>query len=105
MGRARLQTQTHSRLSHLLRCPPLKRALSRLWLSLMSSPSSPVLQRLHRLDSSSPDFQDQLCNELYGREYMQCEQNLEGDDLVWFIDYLDKVRRRIALPHPPLKPE
>ena len=23
--------------------------------------------------------------------------NLEGDDLVWLIDYLDKVRRRVAL--------
>ena len=29
--------------------------------------------------------------------------NLRGDDLAWFIDYLDKVRRRVIPPRPPLK--
>ena len=31
-------------------------------------------------------------------------QNLQGDDLMWLADYLDKVRRRIAPPHSPFKP-
>ena len=76
------------------------------WLKvfLMYPPSSPALQRLHRLDGSSPDFHDQLQNAIRGEEYVQCEQNLEGDDLVWLVDYLDEVRRHVALPHSPLKP-
>jgi len=69
----------------------------------MSSPSSLALQRLHRLDRSSSDFHDQLCDALYGREYVQCEQTLQDDDLVWLIDYLDEVRRHIAFPHSPFK--
>jgi len=69
----------------------------------MSSPSLPVLQELHRLDRSSPDFHDQLCNVLYGQEYVRCVPNLQDDDLVWLVDYLDKVRRNVALPPSPLK--
>jgi len=70
----------------------------------MFLPSSPALQRLHHLDQSSPDFPDRLYNTLRGKEYVHCEQNLTDDDLTWFIDYLDKVRRHVALPHSPLKP-
>ena len=69
---------------------------------LMSSPTSPALQQLHHLDRSSPDFHDQLCSALHGEEYTQCVQNLQGDDLVWVVDYLDKVRRRVAFPYSPL---
>jgi len=67
----------------------------------MSSPSPrpPALQQLRRLDQSSSDFHDQLCNVLYGKDYAQCVPNLQGDDVVWLVDYLDKVRRRVALPH------
>jgi hypothetical protein len=65
--------------------------------------SSPVLQRLDHLDRSSPDFHDQLCNVLYGEEYVQCVSNLQGNDLVWLVDYLDRVRRRVALSHSLLK--
>ena len=68
---------------------------------LMSS--SPTLQQLDLLDRSSPDFHDQLSNVLYGQEYQQCIPNLQGEDLVWLVDYLDKVRCHIALPHPLLK--
>jgi hypothetical protein len=57
---------------------------------LMSS--SPTLQQLDLLDRSSPDFHDQLSNVLYGQEYQQCIPNLQGEDLVWLVDYLDKVR-------------
>ena len=70
----------------------------------MASPGSPVLQQLHHLDRSSPDFHDQLWDALYGQEYVRCVPKLKGDDLVWLVDYLDKVRRRAAPPHSPLKP-
>jgi hypothetical protein len=68
---------------------------------LMSS--SPTLQQLDLLDRSSPNFHDQLSNVLYGQEYQQCTPNLQGEDLVWLVDYLDKVHCHIALPHLPLK--
>ena len=69
---------------------------------LMSSPSSPVLQQLRHLDRSLPNFHDQLCNVLYGEEYTRCAPNIQGDDLVCIVDYLDKVRPRVLLPRPPL---
>jgi len=69
----------------------------------MSSPNSPALQQLHRLDRSSPEFHDQLCNVFYGEDYQKCVPNLQGDDLVWLVDYLDKVRRHVAFPYTPLK--
>jgi len=83
----------------------------------MSSPSLPALQQLNRLDRSSPDFHDQLSNALYGEEYKKCVEEykkcgeeykkcvpkLQGDDLVWLVEYLDKVRCRVALPRSPLK--
>ena len=70
----------------------------------MSSPSPPALQQLHHLDRSSPEFHDHLCNVFYGEEFQKCVQNLQGDDLVWLIDYLDKVRRHVVLLCPPIKP-
>ena len=57
----------------------------------MTSPSARGLQHLHCLDTSSADFQDELCNALYGEEYTRCVPNLEGDDPAWLVDYLDKV--------------
>jgi hypothetical protein len=68
----------------------------------MSSP--PALQQLRRLNGSSPDFHDQLCKVLSGEEYRQCVSNLQGDDLVWLVGYLDNVRRHVAVPRSPLKP-
>ena len=55
-------------------------------------PSSPALQKLHSLEMSSPNFQDQLSNAFYGKEYAECVRNLEGDDVTWLINFLDKVR-------------
>ena len=69
----------------------------------MSSSGPPVLQQLRHLDRSSPDFHDQLRKVLYGEEYMQCVPNLQGDDLVWLIDYLDKVCHRITSSYSQLK--
>ena len=70
---------------------------------LMTPPSTPALQQLHHLDTSSPDFQDRLWDTLYGQEYVRCVPKLKGDDLVWLVDYLDKVRRNLALPHSRLR--
>jgi tRNA (Thr-GGU) A37 N-methylase len=63
----------------------------------MSSSSIPTLQQLHRLDRSLSGFHDQLANVLYGEEYNQCVADLQDGDLVWLVDYLDKVRHRVAL--------
>ena len=71
----------------------------------MSPPSSQALQELDRLDTSLSDFDDKLHNILYEQEYALHEASFEKDDLVWFIDYLDEVRRNIApLFRSPLKP-
>ena len=64
----------------------------------MLFPSSPALQQLHHLNRSSPNFHHQLCNVLYGGEYSQCVPNLQGDDLVWLVDYLDKVCPYVTFP-------
>jgi len=69
----------------------------------MILPSSPALQKLYNLDASLSEFHDQLSDILNGEEYTRSVTNLQGDDLVWLVDYLDKVRRRIAPPHSPLK--
>ena len=63
----------------------------------MPSPNTPALQKLHRLKGSSPDFYDQLSDVLYGEEYQQCVPILQGDDLVWLVDYLDKGRYHVAV--------
>jgi len=70
----------------------------------MSPPSPLALEKLHELDTSLFEFHDQLNGLLYGEEYQRCVPNLQGDDLVWLVDYLDKVSRRAAFPHPPLEP-
>ena len=59
-------------------------------------PLQTALQRLQRLDRSSLDFQDQLSNILNEEEYAQRVSNLQGDDLVWLIGYLDEVRRHAS---------
>jgi hypothetical protein len=70
----------------------------------MSPHSPPVLQQLDRLDRSSSRFEDQLRDVLYGEGYTRCALNLQGDDLVWLVDYMDNVRRWVTLLHSPLKP-
>ena len=70
----------------------------------MSSSGHLGLQKLYHLNRSSPDFHDQLCDVLYGEEYRKCAPNLQGEDLVWLVDYLDEVRRHVSPPHSLLKP-
>ena len=59
-------------------------------------------EQLYRLDRSSSRFHDQLSNVLYGGEYKKTVLNLQDNDLIRLIDYLDEVRRRIPLFHSPL---
>jgi len=68
-----------------------------------SSGSRQFLQQLRRLDRSSPGFHDQLTKILYGEDYQQRAPKLQGDDLVWLIDYLDKVCCHVTSSHPLLK--
>ena len=70
----------------------------------MRSPDPPALQKLHRLDNSSPEFNSQLTETLYGEEYQRCLPNLEDTDLLWLVDYLDKVCYHQTFPFSPLKP-
>jgi hypothetical protein len=65
------------------------------WPGTFVMASHVLLQQLHRLDRSSPRFHDKLSNVLSGEEYKNCTQNLRDGDLVWLVDYLDKVCRRI----------
>ena len=53
----------------------------------------PLLQQFRRLNTSSSEFPDQASNILSGEEYRECVPNLQSDDLVWFVNYLDEVRR------------
>ena len=62
-------------------------------------PSLNSFRQLRRSDKSSSKFHDQLREVLCGEEYKQWALNIDGEDLVWLVDYLDKVHRRIALPH------
>ena len=71
----------------------------------MASPNLPVLRKFPSIDTSSSDFNDQLLKALYEEEYTQCLPNLEGDDLAWLVDYLDKVRScELPPPQSPLNP-
>ena len=51
------------------------------------------LRQLRRPDRSSSKFHDQLKDVLCGEEYKQWVQSLDGEDLMWLVDYLDKVPR------------
>ena len=63
-----------------------------------SSASRPFLQQLRLLDRSLSGFHDQLTKVLYGEGYQQRVANSQGDDLVWLVDYLDRVCRHVAFP-------
>ena len=56
------------------------------------------MQQLPRLNKFSPDFHDQLSNVLSSEEYEQSVPNLQGNDLVSLVDYLDKVCHPICFP-------
>jgi len=60
------------------------------------------LTQLRHLDASSPTFQDQVSNVLYGEEYKQWMPNLQDDGLMGLVDYLDKVRHSVSPLRSPL---
>ena len=62
-----------------------------------------LLQQLHYLNRSSSAFHDQLSSILYGEGFKQQALNLQSDGLVWLVDYLDNVRRRVSFIRSPLK--
>jgi len=62
------------------------------------------LDQLRRLDKFSPTFYDQV-SDIFGEEgYKQWVLNHRGDDLVGFVDYLDKVCRHASFLRSPLNP-
>ena len=69
-------------------------------IPIMPLPDLPTLRKLHRLDRSSPEFSDQLSDTLYGEEYQRCVQSLRDGDLLWVVDYLDKVCYHMSFPTP-----
>lgn len=69
----------------------------------MAPLSSPVLKRLHSLDTPLSKSHGQLNRLLHEKEYQECVSNLRGDDLIWLVDYLDEVRHSVGLPCSPLK--
>ncbi|KAF9643686.1 kinase-like protein [Thelephora ganbajun] len=66
----------------------------------MALPAHLILQQIAQLDRTSPDFYNQLDNTLDGQEYRQCVSDIEHDDLVWLVDYLDEVLDRPDLSGP-----
>ena len=57
----------------------------------MAAPIHTALQKIHHLDTSLPGYSHQLNEVLHGPEYEKCIEELEKDDQIWLIEYLDKV--------------
>jgi len=56
------------------------------------------LQQIRDLDIASPQFQEQLSNCLQGSNFRSAVQGLQGEDLVWLVEYLDGVSLQTAFP-------
>ena len=50
------------------------------------------IKALRQLDQSSPQYLSQLSEALTGMEHDGSVQNLEADDVIAVIEYLDEVR-------------
>ena len=59
---------------------------------------SVLLQKLRDLDRTSPHFRSQLINILRGKEYRDAILSLQGEDLTWFVNYLDNVSLHAIFP-------
>jgi len=55
-------------------------------------PLPDILLQFDRLDKNSPQFQDQLTSLLHNEEFKDCIPELRDEDVVWLVEYLDKVR-------------
>ena len=62
------------------------------------------LEQICRLDPSAPKFRDRVGKIFLGEEHRQWVQSVQGDDLVGFVDYLDKVCFRFSFTCFSLKP-
>lgn len=58
-----------------------------------------LLQELHDLDRTSPQFHRQLIDFLRRDEYQKIVPNLQSDYLVWLVEYLDSVGLQTIFPH------
>ena len=70
----------------------------------LPQPSLTPLQQLRSLNRASSEFCDQLSNILRGEAYKEYILNLQGNDLVSVIDYLDNVCCHVSLPYFLLRP-
>lgn len=61
----------------------------------MTSPE--ILQQLNHLDKDSPQFPDQLTDLLYKERFGDYIPKFRDEDVVWLVEYLDKVCLSIAL--------
>ena len=50
-----------------------------------------VLKQLHGLDRTSSQFYKRLSRFLRSEAYRSAVPNLQGEDLAWFVEYLDSV--------------
>ena len=57
-------------------------------------------QRLRDLDKASPQFHKHLSDILSENEYRKAIPNLQGEDLVWLVEYLDSVSLQLISSHP-----
>ena len=57
----------------------------------LTMPEDSYLRALVQLDRLSPQFPGQLCDILDGNGFDDCVKNLEAEDLLWLIEFLDKV--------------
>ena len=56
------------------------------------------LQQLHNLDRASPQFHKQISDFLRGKEYRNAVPSLQGEDLMWVVEYLDSVSLQAIFP-------
>ena len=62
----------------------------------MSTPNLNPLEQLLRLNTSSPEFNDQVNDILRGEEYKQWAERVAGAEVVELVDFLDRVRPRVS---------
>lgn len=54
-----------------------------------------LVLRLSQLDSSSPQFSDELSTVLWEEGIQNHASNLSAQDVIWFVEYLDQVHNLI----------
>ena len=57
-----------------------------------------LLQQLYNLDTTLPQFHEQLIDFLCGDEYRNVFPSLRSEDLTWLVGYLDSVSFQTIFP-------